>query len=333
MIKVLVVDDSSFMRVKIRTLLESDPNIKVIGIARNGIEALDKVLTLKPDVITMDINMPDMSGITAVELIMKECPTPILMVSSLTYDGAKETVIALEKGAIDYIHKDQLTSELLVEKIYLAQNAVIKHPTQRSIEPTHVSGVRKAFSVIGIGISTGGPKALAKFMPEISSDIKASIVIAQHMPPIFTNSLAERLNAISKITVKEAKNGEPMHPGCAYICPGGMHMMIEKTGIISLYPRDVFPQYRFCPSADALMSSLSKTYGPKALCIIMTGMGSDGLIGIKEAKEHGSYIIAQSQDSSTIYGMPKAVIANNLQDEIVHLDHMGERINQLCIEN
>jgi two-component system chemotaxis response regulator CheB len=329
MIKVLVVDDSSFMRVRIKALLEPYSKIKVIGIARNGADAIEKTLALKPDVITMDINMPDMSGIDAVEQIMKTCPTPIIMISSLTSDGTKETIEALEKGAVDYINKSHLDDESLITKIGMAAQAVVNQSTHQLT--TYSSPVlSKAFSIIGIGISTGGPKALSRMIPELSPNISASIVIAQHMPPVFTKSLAERLDAESKIRVKEAEDQETLVPGWVYICPGGMHMKINPRGIISLHSKEEYPQYHYSPSADILMSSIAKVYGAKALCIIMTGMGSDGLEGIMEAKNQGSYIMAQSEDSCTIYGMPKAIISNKLHDEIFHLNDISKRINQLC---
>lgn len=353
MIKVLIVDDSSFMRVRIRTLLETCSEIKVVGIARDGMDAVQKTLLLKPDVITMDINMPDMSGIEAVKLIMKECPTPIIMISSMTYDGAHETLEALEKGAVDYIHKDNLTEKKLIEKIFIAKAAKLNIASENvqklhsgriydlkeqflsenpNIQPVkNLSAKPRSFSIVGIGISTGGPSALAKMLPKISANIPASIVIAQHMPSSFTKPLAERLDKISQLSIKEAEDGESMLPGHAYICPGGKHMLIEKKGIITLYDRDKFPNHHYCPSASLLMSSISRVYAENALCIIMTGMGSDGLEGVAEAKKCGSYVIAQSENSSVIFGMPKAIISNNLQDEIVHLDRMADRINSLCM--
>jgi len=330
MIKVLIVDDSSFMRVNIRRYLEIDPNIKVVGIARNGIDAIEKTIALKPDVITMDMNMPKMSGITAVEHIMEKCPTPIIMISSLTRHGAKETIEALNKGAIDYIDKNELSSHLLLEKIYLAKNATFKSFQPKTEDHQVPKSIEKSFSIVGIGISTGGPRALSYFMPRVSPDINAGILIAQHMPPTFTQSLAQRLDMECKIRVKEAEDQEPIQPGYAYICPGGMHMVVKQKGIISLLPKKKFPKHHFVPSADLLMASISEVYGANALCIIMTGMGSDGLEGVKIAKKNKSYIIAQSQNSSTIYGMPKAIISNNLQDEILHLNDIGNRINQLC---
>lgn len=354
MIRVLIVDDSSFMRVKIRSFLETCPDIRVIGIARNGLDAVEKTHILKPDVITMDINMPDVSGIQAVERIMRECPTPVIMVSSLAYDGAAETVEALEKGAVDYIHKDTMTEKNLIEKIRMARDAVIspvpsfidntsaapmqdiksglQEITRKERQSSEIVLPHKPFLLVAIGISTGGPRALANFIPQLSPDIRASIVIGQHMPPAFTKPLAERLNKESKIRVKEAEDGELLFPGHVYICPGGMHMKLQKKDVISLYPKETFREYHYCPSADLLMASASLTYGKNALCIIMTGMGADGMEGIKTARTQGSYVLAQSEETSTIYGMPKAIISNSLHDEIVHLNQVAERINRLCSE-
>jgi len=331
MIKVLVVDDSSFMRANIKTLLISADDIEVVGIARTGREAIDKTKALKPDVITMDINMPDMSGIDAVEYIMKIHPVPIIMVSSLTFEGAEETIRALEKGAVDYINKAKLNKETLISKIRMAAAASVNIAALGSKEHIPASSVKHTFKIIGIGISTGGPRALAKFLPELSPDISASIVIAQHMPPLFTKSLAERLNAECKIKVKEAEDGELLLPGCAYILPGGKHGKLNNNGTVSLYTKEEFPEQLYTPSADLLISSMAHIYKNKALCIIMTGMGNDGLEGAREIKKHGGYVITQSESTSTIFGMPKAVIQNNLYDEIVHLDDLGLRINQLSI--
>ncbi|HHY81578.1 MAG TPA: chemotaxis response regulator protein-glutamate methylesterase [Clostridiales bacterium] len=331
MIRVLIADDSSFMRVTIKTLLESDKDIKVAGIARTGKEAIDKTHTLKPDVITMDINMPDMSGIDAVKHIMKKHPVPVIMISSLTTEGAEETIEALKNGAVDYINKSQLTGESLISKVRMAAKASISQSACKSTGCVLAAPIKQTFAVIGIGISTGGPRALSKLIPEISPAVSASIVIAQHMPPVFTKSLAERLDAESMIKVKEAKDGDLLQPGCAYILPGGMHGKVQKGGFLSLYSKEALPQYHYTPSVDVLMSSIAQVYRDKALCIIMTGMGSDGLEGIMEARKSGSYVIAQSESTCTIFGMPKAVIENNLHNEIVHLDDIGLRINKLCI--
>jgi len=321
-------------------MLEIDPSMKVIGVARNGMEAIEKSLILKPDVITMDMTMPDMDGIEAVEKIMYQNPTPIIMISAITRAGANATIRALEKGAIDYVNKSELNPDILIKKIYLAAD-IGKRMAKNSntsnfnsinidnIQPPANNRIEQNFSVVGIGISTGGPKALNQVIPLLNANLPVAILIAQHMPPLFTRSLAERLDSVSKIKVKEAEDGEKILSGNAYICPGGMHMAIEKPDIITLYPKSKF-NYLYVPSVDLLMASIGNTYGKEGLCIIMTGMGSDGLAGIKSAKEKGSYVLAQSEASSTIYGMPKAIIENKLQDEIVDLKNMAERINCLC---
>lgn len=327
MIKVLIVDDSAFMRVKIRKAVESDPLIRVAGTARCGADAIKRAVDLSPDVITMDVQMPDMSGLEAVERIMELSPVPIIMISSLTSHGADITLRALEMGAVDYIPKDEITDDLLISKIHMAKSAVL-NPSCNAQAPA--SNPVQRFSVIGIGISTGGPKALAQFIPKISGDITASIVIAQHLPPHFTQSLADRLDSMSEIRVKEAEDQEPLLPGWAYICPGGYHALINEKKRIVLASKAEYSQYHYTPSVDLLMGSIGRVYGREGLCIIMTGMGNDGAKGIGIAREHGSCIIAQSEESSTIYGMPKAVIDNKLHHRIVDLQHMHTVINDLC---
>ncbi|HOB19219.1 MAG TPA: chemotaxis response regulator protein-glutamate methylesterase [Candidatus Atribacteria bacterium] len=328
MLKVLIVDDSSFMRMRIRILLESDPDIEIVGIARDGFEAIEKTRRLKPDVITMDLKMPGMSGTEAVERIMRENPTPVIMISSFTFDGAQETVDALSRGAVDYIQKESITRDELLRKVYTAQKAHLDLKKSATTEPADMAS--RSFSIVGIGISTGGPKALAELLPAISPDIDASIVIAQHMPPAFTASLAVRLDQEASITVKEAEDGEVLKPAHAYICPGGMHMTVTAMGTIALAEKDRYPDQKFSPSVDLLMASLGEAYGDKAMCIIMTGMGSDGVEGVKAARQRGSFIAAQSEDSCTIYGMPKAVVESGLHDRIIHLDDIARHINVLC---
>jgi len=329
------VDDSAFMRMTIRKMLEKDPSVKVVGVARDGKEAIEKASVLKPDVITMDITMPDMDGIQAVEQIMSHNPIPIIMVSAITRAGADATVKALERGAVDYISKDELKIDTLLQKIHIAAKisygpyANFNNDITVKSTKTTTKNIKQTFSVVAIGISTGGPKSLKQTIPFLSADLPVGILIVQHMPPLFTRSLAEHLNAVSKIRVKEAQNREKILPNHVYICPGGMHMAVEERDIITLYPKNAF-DYLYVPSVDLLMSSIGNIYGPEALCIIMTGMGADGLIGIQSAKKRGSYILAQSEASSIIYGMPKAIIENNLHDEIVDLEDIAERINCLC---
>lgn len=324
MIDVLIVDDSAVMRMRIRQALEQDPAVRVVGFARNGREAVEKALALKPAVITMDIQMPDMSGIEAVRAIMSQRPVPIIMLSSLTQHGAAETILALELGAVDYLSKDAFTDQGLLSKIHDAAGAVMAPPLRRAPSFT---GFGRPYSACAIGISTGGPKALATFLPRLSPGFGAPILIAQHMPPLFTRSLAERLDALCPFPVKEAENLERLQPGWAYLCPGGFHMELADRHRMALSPKDKYPKYAYVPSADLLMASMGKVFGREALLIIMTGMGLDGTEGVRQAKACGSYILAQSEASSTIYGMPKGVIDRSLQNEIVDLEHLHEIMN------
>lgn len=334
LIKVLIADDSAFMRMRIRSLIESDPNIKVVGVARDGIEAVEKVQALRPDIVTMDIVMPRMSGIEAVERIMATCPIPVILVSSLTSEEVELTLRALENGAIDYVSKEQLSEDTLLKKIYMAieSNAYGAAQNRQQNEHKAVNNalpLNSKYAIVCIGISTGGPKALAEVIPNIKPNIAAPIVIAQHMPPIFTKSLAQRLDSISTVPVIEAQHNQVLQPGHVYICPGGMNIAIEKRDVVSLYPKDMFG-YIHAPSVDLLMETAGKTYGREALCVIMTGMGNDGLAGIQKAKKAGSYVIAQSASTCTIFGMPKAIIQHGLYDEIVDLNNIACRINALC---
>ena len=327
MIDVLIVDDSAVMRMRIRQALETDPSVRVVGFARNGREAVEKALALEPHVITMDIQMPHMSGIEAVRVIMAQRPMAILMLSSLTQHGAAETILALELGAVDYLSKDSLTNAGLLAKIHSAAGAAIAPICKSTPAFTGFTGYGRPYSACAIGISTGGPKALAALMPKLSPDIGAPILIAQHMPPVFTRSLAERLDALSAIRVKEAADQECLQPGWAYICPGGFHIELSDRRRIVLSPREQYPKHAYVPSADLLMASMGRVFGREALCIIMTGMGLDGTEGVRQARAFGSHILAQSEASSTIYGMPKGVIDRSLQNEIIDLERLHEVMN------
>lgn len=360
-IKVLVVDDSFFIRQAITKMLESE-GFEVIDTARNGKEAVEKALTLKPDVITMDIEMPVMTGLEAVKEIMNTFPIPIIMVSTLTTDGAEATIEALSLGAIDFIAKkpafkeaESIKDELIQKVRTIGSSSELKNQfirkrllrrmqgkqqvevspqidVQEKIEKPHIPEIKQRPSqddikVIGIGISTGGPNALQEFIPKISASIPVPILIVQHMPPYFTNSLAKRLDSMSNITVKEAEDNETLRAGTAYIAQGGKHLIVNKFGktIISDEPR----HYLFKPSVDVLFYSLAENYGKKTLGIIMTGMGNDGQKGLAVVKNKGGYVIAQSPESCVIDGMPQSVIKANLADEILPLNALGETINSL----
>jgi two-component system chemotaxis response regulator CheB len=348
-INVLVVDDSAFMRKSLCLLLESDPQIKVIDTAVDGIAAVEKAKKLKPDIITLDIEMPRMDGLTALEIIMKESPTPVIMVSSLTLEGAEVTLKALDLGAVDFIPKEMsfvsvaITSikDELISKVKSIYNnrACIARVNRVSLSGTKpVSYSRKItqslpsilYKALAIGISTGGPISLQKIVPQLSENTKIPVFIVQHMPPKFTASLADRLNSLSVLEVKEAENGESVRNGVVYIAPGGLHMIVKRDRLNHLIietpeiPKEVLHK----PSVDVMLESVQQVYGKNMLGVIMTGMGKDGLEGIKKLKFAGGSCIAQDEESCVVYGMPKAIVDNGLADVIASLEDIPKIINQ-----
>lgn len=349
MIKVLVVDDSAFMRKAITSMLQEDPEIKVIGTARDGVEAIQMVQELKPDVVTMDVEMPRMDGITALKEIMQKCPVPVIMVSSLTTEGAKVTLEALELGAIDFIPKNlaELSVNIvkikgmLIDKIKtIGKRGLVKRkPLVKPAEPkievpkveipkTRVTTERKV-GIVSIGTSTGGPKALQEIIPKLPKDFPVPIVIAQHMPPNFTKPFAERLDQLSQLSVKEAEEGETVKPGIVYIAPGRGHMRLKRRGIETFVSiSEDKEEFIYRPSVDALMLSVADCYPGRALGVILTGMGNDGAKGCKKIKETGGRVFAQSEETCVVYGMPRAVVDAGIADKVVSLEEMaGEIIN------
>ncbi|NDV18766.1 chemotaxis-specific protein-glutamate methyltransferase CheB [Pseudodesulfovibrio sp. JC047] len=342
MIKVLVVDDSAFMRKAISTMLDKDPGISVIGVARNGQEGLEMVRELNPDVVTMDIEMPKMDGLTSLRHIMMESPRPVLMVSSLTTEGAEATLKAMELGAVDFIPKQLSKVSLdiikiekdLIERVKTVALRKMRHvvrPTARKKKaPSLVRpriGGRPVRDVVAIGVSTGGPPVVQKILSSFPADFPAGILIAQHMPAAFTGPFAERLNGVSKITVKEAQNGDVFRPGHAYVAPGGRHVVLDQKVsridvVVTDRPRDAL----YKPSANVLISSVAEAVGKRGLGVLLTGMGNDGCEGIRDLKERGGRALAQSDSTCVVYGMPKSIVDEQLADEIVDLDDMAEAI-------
>ncbi len=346
-IKVLVVDDSPFVQRTLKRMLESDPEIEVIDTASDGVEALEKIEVKKPDVITLDVEMPRMDGLSALEKIMEmKNPIPVIMVSSLTTEGAETTLKALEIGAIDFIPKPSSMFSLslekirddLIQKIKAASKVDVKIiKIKRLIEATRKKFVKiskkareekSKYDVVLIGISTGGPPALQKLLPELPSDLPVGIVIAQHMPPGFTKSLADRLNRMSQINVKEAEDGDQIKKGTVLIGKAGFHVKFRKrfgryVVRISEEPKDAL----YHPSVDIMFKSALETFEPgRVLAIIMTGMGNDGSKYLKEMKEKGFKIIAESKETCAIYGMPKAAVETGCVDRIVPLYDMAKVI-------
>ena len=344
MIKVLIVDDSAFMRNTLSGMISSDPEIQVIGIARDGIEAVEKVVSLKPDIVTLDVEMPRMDGIEALQRIMAQHPVPVLMVSSLTTDGAEVTLDALDLGAVDFIPKnlEDLSVNIvkiknaLIDKIKsIARRGIVHSPVIKTAmplampKPTEYKSHRKT-GIIVIGSSTGGPKALQNIISKLPKEFPVPILIAQHMPPNFTRPFAERLNQISVVSVKEAEDREPIQKGIVYIAPGTGHMGVLRKKItetlISISGNS--GEYIYKPSVDALMLSVVELYSGQVLGVILTGLGNDGEHGMREIKNKGGRTIAQNEQTCVVYGMPKSVINAGLADKIVPLDEIaGEIIN------
>lgn len=346
MIRVLIVDDSAFMRNTLSSMIASDPDIEVAGIARDGIEAVDKVALLKPDIVTLDVEMPRMDGIETLKQIMAQHPVPVLMVSSLTTEGAQVTLDALDLGAVDFIPKNLSDlsvnivriKEILINKIKAIGNkGLVRQPKKVTVKycpPRDKSrfSLDRRISVIAIGSSTGGPRALQNILPVIPASFSVPIVIAQHMPPSFTGPLAARLNQLSEITVKEAEEGEMLQKGTAYIAPGRGHMRLVRrrlTETIVSVSEDR-GEYIYRPSVDALMLSVVECFPGHSLGVILTGLGNDGTRGMKEIKNKGGRTIAESEQTCVVYGMPKAAADAGAADKVVPLDEIaGEIINSV----
>lgn len=362
-IKVLVVDDSSFFRRRVSEIINSESRLEVIDVAVNGREAVEKAKTLKPDVITMDIEMPVMDGITAVREIMAASPTPILMFSSLTHDGAKATLDALDAGALDFLPKkfediarnrDEAVSLLQQRVIQIAsKRAFMRRPivrpaatatsstarplASRTAAPTASAPSRpmaakfrasgKKYQLTAIGTSTGGPVALQKILTRLPVNYPHPIVLIQHMPATFTAAFASRLNTLCKIQVKEAQDGDVLQAGVAYLAPGGKQMMVDgRAGAARLRIIDGGDRMNYKPCVDVTFGSAAKVYGDKVLSMVLTGMGADGREGARMLKSAGSTIWAQDEESCVVYGMPQAVAKAGISTEDLPLERIAERM-------
>lgn len=382
-VKVLVVDDSGFFRRRVSEILSADPNIQIVGTATNGKEAIEQALALKPDVITMDYEMPMMDGITAVRHIMQRIPTPVLMFSSLTHEGARVTLDALDAGAVDFLPKNfedisrnpEKVKQLLCEKIHTlshsnrrftgysapapqaapsgassaptktntlsagsatsrvlpTRSAPLPANTPSTHVPTHASPApkRKAYKLVAIGTSTGGPVALQRVLTQLPANFPAPIVLIQHMPAAFTKAFAERLDKLCQISVKEAEDGDILRPGLALLAPGGKQMMIDGRGAVKILPGDERLNYK--PCVDITFGSAAKSYGDKVLAVVLTGMGADGREGARLLKQGGSHIWAQDEASCVIYGMPMAIVKAELADAVYSLDDIGKHLVEACL--
>ncbi|MCP4683886.1 MAG: chemotaxis response regulator protein-glutamate methylesterase [bacterium] len=344
------------MRKALTMMLESDPDIKVVGSARNGEEGITRVRQLKPDLVTMDVEMPQMDGLTALRRIMASTPVPVMMVSSITTDGARATLDALELGAVDFIPKQMSYVSLDIVKIkddLLAKIRDIvsrKHilmarfRTRRSFKDaqTGVTAARtpltkaapapppkrhKKIDIIALGSSTGGPPALQTLISALPRNLPVGMVIAQHMPQTFTKSLADRLDSVCSVTVREAADGDPIEPGTVLIAPGGKHLTVKRYGgraraVVSAEPGDTL----YKPCVDVMFNSVSEAFGANTMSVILTGMGSNGLDGSRNVKGKGGILIAQDEASSVVYGMPRAVAEASLTDHIAPIDTLAAEI-------
>ncbi|HFQ14601.1 MAG TPA: chemotaxis response regulator protein-glutamate methylesterase [Gammaproteobacteria bacterium] len=340
--RVLVVDDSGFFRRRVSEMLESDPLIKVIGMAENGQEAVDKAAALKPDVITMDIEMPVLDGISATRRIMAKTPTPIIMFSSLTTEGAQATLDALEAGAVDFLPKrfeDIARDKDEVRKLLCQRVRAIgsgRVPVRRGSAPpprraatapaSLASSNTGSIRLLAIGTSTGGPVALQAVLTKLPKNFPAPILLIQHMPATFTPAFAKRLDQMCAIEVREARDRDPLRPGVALLAPGGKQMRIEgRPGNAHVRLSDDEGQ-TYKPSVDITFSSIANVYPGDTLAIVLTGMGADGREGAKLLKQRGSEIWAQDEASSVIYGMPAAVVNAGLASKVLSLNDVGPSI-------
>lgn len=342
MIRVMIVDDSALIRKLLTDILRADKEIIVVGTARNGKDALEKIKRFNPDIITLDVEMPVMDGLTTLKHIVSEYKIPVIMISTLTQHGANLTLKALEEGAVDFLQKPTNIFGLnqnevkieIINKIKAAAKTKVNiidicTPIKgRKINHGENLNIKEKFSnILAIGTSTGGPRALQNLLPQLPGNINATLVIVQHMPPKFTKSLADRLNATSNINVKEAEEGDILERGWGYIAPGDYHMTIVKEFDNLVVRLNQGPKVMgLRPTVDILMESVSKIKKYSKLGIILTGMGSDGAKGIKQMKESNSYTIAQDEATSVVYGMPKAAITSNCIDTILPIDKIADRI-------
>ncbi|MDD2335418.1 MAG: chemotaxis response regulator protein-glutamate methylesterase [Geobacteraceae bacterium] len=352
-IRVLVIDDSAFNRRTITKILEGIPEVEVIGYAVDGEEGMRRILALKPDLVTLDIEMPRMDGFTLLRIIMSNRPTPVIVVSS--WGGDDSVFKALELGAVDFILKP--TDGALDELIKIREDL---HEKVRGVFNLNMSSVRRrgellrkgnegdsgreikalfaprkrgleTISVVAIGASTGGPPALQSIFSAFPGGIPFSIVVSQHMPSGFTRTFAERLNRTSAVHVVEACDGDTVRPGCALIAPGGKNMIFRKTeGGVTVQIVDPGPAENYLPSVDKMFQSGSEVFGSKLLGVVLTGMGNDGSVGVCAIKKAGGQVLSESEDSAVIFGMPRAAIATGMVDAVLPLEKMTDEILVRC---
>lgn len=342
--KVLIVDDSAYTRQTMKKIIEEDSTLEVVGTATDGIDAMAKALRLRPDIITLDFEMPGMDGFSFLRWLMRERPTPVIMVTS--HADSKMVFKALELGAVDFIAKPtrrasielQTIEKDLLKKIkglknirldILSKNLELldQEEEEEIVEARKSKTSRHAVEIVAVGSSTGGPAALQIILTRLPSDFKAAMVISQHMPKGFTAPLAERLDRMSQMKIKEAAEGDIIETGTVYICPGGQHLSLKKRGNkkqIAL--KDGRFEDKYIPSVDRMMSSVAEHYGVASMGVILTGMGNDGKHGMLDIKTQGGYTIAESEETAVVFGMPAEAIKNGGVETILPLSEIAAAI-------
>jgi two-component system chemotaxis response regulator CheB len=350
-IRVLVVDDSVVIRRLVTNALEDDPDLEVVGVAANGSIALQRIPQYNPDILTLDIEMPEMDGLETLRHLRRDYPQlRVIMFSTLTERGAAVTLEALTLGASDYVTKAsnegsldrsmaRLREELIpkIKQFFLlpGRGRVAARPepahVPASLTPTRIRPIQQSMTmrpkVVAIGVSTGGPNALGAILPHIPAEFPLPILIVQHMPPLFTRFLADRLSSSCRLPVKEASQGDPLAPGRILIAPGDFHLKVAGNGSGTHVYLDQSPPQNSCrPAVDALFSSIGEVYGGAVIAVILTGMGQDGLRGAEILKAQGASILAQDEASSVVWGMPGAIVNAGLADCVLPLDHVVPEI-------
>jgi len=346
-IRVLVVDDSAFMRTVITQMLAAASDIKVVGQAPDGKQGLQMARDLKPDVITLDVEMPGLTGLEMLRILMRSTPTPVIMLSTLTHAGAEVTMEAMELGAVDYLAKHMEGGPLgmrkigpvLIEKVRAVGSGdtrealrttvrtAARPPVRVGARPLGPVGGPGQLPVVAIGSSTGGPTALCELIPALPGDLNAAVLIVQHMPAGFTRALAQRLNRLSAIGVAEATEGAPLKAGMAYVAPGGLHMTVRSNGSRLTAHLSDRPALPMVPAVDVLFESLAAVCPERTLAVVLTGMGQDGCAGARALVAAGARVVAQAKRGCLVYGMPKAVMEAGLASREVELAHLPEDID------
>lgn len=337
-VKVLVVDDSALIRSLLKEIIEQDAELQLIGLAPDAYVARDLVKQYNPDVITLDIEMPRMDGLTFLEKLMHARPTPVVMISSLTESGSEATFRAMELGAVDFVAKPKLGiregmeayAEDIRDKIKAASRARLQQPRAASAAvasgekaPSNRSPIIGTEKIIAIGASTGGTEAIKDVLIDMPAD-SPGIVITQHMPPGFTRTFAERLNRLSRLHVSEARGGERILPGHAFVAPGDHHLLVERSGANYVTRLSEGPQvHRHRPAVDPMFESVAQCAGRNVVAALLTGMGKDGAIGLKAIRDAGGYTAAQDEASCVVYGMPREAVALGGAEDVLNLDKIA----------